>query len=247
MLLNEGFFRYLFLKKKDKKFALALKNLLGFFPVNIHVYRQAFTHKSVDANKANHQKRPNNERLEFLGDAILGSVVADFLFRKYPYKKEGFLTEMRSRIVSRDNLGKLSRKMGLDKLIESDIKGGIQKSIYGDTFEAMIGAVYMDKGYNITRKFILKRIIETQLDITDLEQTDTNFKSRLLAYIQREKLTLQYNTVEEIKTNRGTQHVIVADINGTTYGKGVDSVKKKAEQLAAEKTIEMLLADGKDV
>jgi len=148
----------------------------------------AFRHKSVAVLiKENDNAKNSNERLEFLGDAILGSVVATLLFKKYPYKGEGFLTEMRSKIVSRANLNILAKKMGLNELIEYNTKMlgyNRQSSLLGDAFEALIGAVYLDKGYNETQHFILTRIIDPFVDIHQLENTETNFKSRLIEWCQ---------------------------------------------------------------
>ncbi|RYE28314.1 MAG: ribonuclease III, partial [Sphingobacteriales bacterium] len=165
-----------------------IKNILGFVPGNITLYKMAFRHRSA-AKVLQNGIRSSNERLEFLGDAILGSVIAELLFKNYPYKEEGFLTEMRSKIVNRANLNQLARKMGFDELIVFDQKNiNIQSkfhSMLGDAFEAMIGAVYIDKGYNFTKEFLHKRIIKPYIDIHQLELTETNFKSKLIEWCQR--------------------------------------------------------------
>ncbi|HAU52205.1 MAG TPA: ribonuclease III, partial [Sphingobacterium sp.] len=167
----------------DREYVRKLKNLLGFVPGNVHLYKMAFRHKSVAVTIKEGAKN-SNERLEFLGDAVLGSVVAELLFKKYPYKDEGFLTEMRSKIVSRANLNQLSRKLGFNELIQFDARmisfPNKQGSLLGDAFEALIGAVYLDRGYVFTKSFLLNRIIKPHVDIHLLEQTETNFKSRLI-------------------------------------------------------------------
>ena len=185
----------------------SLKNIFGFRPKNLHLYKLAFRHKS--ANKDVNGIKINNERLEYLGDAVLSSIIADFLFKKFPYKGEGFLTEMRSKIVCRSNLEKLSRKLALDKLIESspDIMSAA-KSVRGDAFEAFIGAMYLDKGYKFTRKIIIKRVINIHIDIDDLELTETNFKSRLIEWAQKEKKEVDFRVITEKGQKNSKQYEI---------------------------------------
>ena len=165
---------------RDKKFAAALRNLLGFTPCNIAVYHLAFRHRSTAEEHPSGVKL-SNERLEYLGDAVLGAIVAEMLFKKFPFKEEGFLTEMRSRIVNRENLNRLALKLGINKFMEASIDPAAKsRSAYGDAFEALVGAVYIDQGYAVTRKLILNRIIRHHIDLDDVEQADTNFKSRLI-------------------------------------------------------------------
>jgi len=212
-------------------------------PGNVRLYQMAFRHKSV----AIHVKRGtknSNERLEFLGDAILGAVVAELLFKRYPYKDEGFLTEMRSKIVSRAHLNQLARKLGFDELIQYDSKmvgyPGKSSSLLGDAFEALVGAVYLDKGYAFTRNFLLGRIIKQHVDIHLLEQTETNFKSRLIEWCQsagKEVLFELTNNAEGESTKLFTVEAIIA---GEVKGTGRDYNKKNAEKLAAEKACEAL-------
>jgi len=146
----------------DRKYVKVLKNLLGFVPGNLSLYKMAFRHKSIALILKNGSKN-NNERLEFLGDAVLGSVVAEVLFKLYPYKDEGFLTEMRSKIVRRANLNQLGRKLGFDELIEFDKKAinitAKHSSLLGDAFESLVGAIYLDKGYDFTKDFITRTLI----------------------------------------------------------------------------------------
>lgn len=227
----------------QRKYVKSLKNLLGFVPGNLSLYRLAFRHKSVAVVVKNGAKN-SNERLEFLGDAVLGSVVAEVLFKRYPYKGEGFLTEMRSKIVSRSNLNALARKLGFDELVEFDNRmvnfQSKQSSLLGDAFEALVGAVYLDKGYNFTRDFLINRIIKPHVDINTLEQTETNFKSKLIEWCQRHGKDVSFEQVSNAEGDSAKLFTIQAIIDGENFGIGRDYNKKNAEKLAAEKTCEAL-------
>ena len=156
-----------FYLSEEKHFYNAIKNIFGFYPGNIFLYKLAFRHKS-QAEELLNGVRVSNERLEFLGDTVLSTAVADYLFRMFPYKDEGFLTEMRSKIVSRSQLNKLSLKLGIDQLIIcTQDNNNVYRSIKGDAFEAIIGAMYLDKGYNFTRKVLIDRVIKNNFDITE--------------------------------------------------------------------------------
>ncbi|KAA8475567.1 ribonuclease III [Arcticibacter tournemirensis] len=220
-----------------------LKNLLGFVPGNVTLYRMAFRHRSVAILLKNGTKN-SNERLEFLGDAVLGSVIAEELFKLYPYKTEGFLTEMRSKIVSRANLNQLARKLGLGELIEYDNRivnfPTKQSSLLGDAFEALIGAIYLDKGYNFTRDFIINRIIKPHVDILMLEKTESNFKSKLIEWCQREGKDITFELIENEEGESSKLFTISVLIDGENKGVGRDYNKKNAEKLAAEKACEAL-------
>lgn len=220
----------------------SLKNIFGFRPNNLHLYKLAFRHKS--ANKDVNGIKINNERLEYLGDAVLGSVIADYLFKKFPYKGEGFLTEMRSKIVCRSNLEKLSRKLALDKLIESSPETKTSaKSMRGDAFEAFIGALYLDKGYSFTRKLIIKRIVNIHIDIDMLEQVDTNFKSKLIEWAQKEKKHVDFRVVGEKGEKNKKQYEIGIYVEGELISDGIDFSIKGAEKIAAEKACNILIDD----
>ncbi|SEG45397.1 ribonuclease-3 [Sphingobacterium lactis] len=191
----------------------------------------------------------SNERLEFLGDAVLGSVVAELLFKLYPYKDEGFLTEMRSKIVSRANLNQLSRKLGFNEMIEFDARmisyPNKQGSLLGDAFEALIGAVYLDKGYTFTREFLLSRIIKPHVDIHTLEVTETNFKSRLIEWCQHTGKEISFVLVDNPEGESNKMFSVVAVVDGEECGLGRDFNKKSAEKIAAEKACEYLkIFDG---
>ncbi len=226
----------------DRKYVKALKNLIGFVPGNLSLYRKAFRHKSI-ASGAKGVKN-SNERLEFLGDAILGAVIAEVLFKIYPYKDEGFLTEMRSKIVSRANLNQLGKKLGFDELIEFDSTTvnitSKQSSLLGDAFEALVGAIYLDKGYNFTKDFLTNRIIKPHVDIHTLENTETNFKSKLIEWCQRNSKDIIFELIPNNEGESSKLFTIQVIIDGEVLATGVDYNKKNAEKLAAEKTCEML-------
>ena len=170
----------------ERKLFNSLRQIIGFYPGNIAIYKLAFKHKSASDNYREDSAGGSNERLEYLGDAILGAVVAHYLFKRFPYKEEGFLTEMRSKIVSRAHLNKLSVKLGLDKFIQSNNVRD-SKSIHGDTFEALTGAIYIDKGYDYAKEFILNRVMKYHIDIDELEATEVNYKGKLIDWSQKEK------------------------------------------------------------
>ncbi|RZK50881.1 MAG: ribonuclease III [Pedobacter sp.] len=220
-----------------------LKNILGFVPGNVNLYKMAFRHRSA-ATILKNGMRSSNERLEFLGDAILGAVIAEMLFKSYPYKEEGFLTEMRSKIVNRANLNQLAKKMGFDLLIVYDNKAvNLQTkhhSMLGDAFEAIIGAIYLDKGYNFTKNFLLKRIVEPYIDVHTLEITETNFKSKLIEWCQKHNKDISFDVVDNSEGESAKIFTIHAVVDGETQGIGRDYNKKNAEKLAAEKACEAL-------
>ncbi|MBG6234759.1 ribonuclease-3 [Pedobacter sp. CAN_A7] len=228
---------------RDREFIKKLKNILGFVPGNAVLYKMAFRHRSV-AKVLKNGSKSSNERLEFLGDAILGSVIAELLFKAYPYKEEGFLTEMRSKIVNRVNLNQLARKMGFDQLLVFDQKmvnvSTKNHSMLGDAFEALVGAVYLDKGYNFTKEFLLKRIVKPYIDVHTLELTETNFKSKLIEWCQRHGKDVTFDLVPNIEGDSPKLFTIQAVIDGESFGIGRDYNKKNAEKQAAEKTCEAL-------
>lgn len=227
----------------DRKYIKALKNILGFVPGNLSLYRLAFRHKSKSVLVKKGTKS-SNERLEFLGDAVLGAVIAEILFKMYPYKEEGFLTEMRSKIVSRVNLNQLGKKLGFAELIEFDAKTinitAKNSSVLGDAFESLIGAVYLDKGYNFTKNFLEERIVKPHIDILTLEQTETNFKSKLIEWCQRHGKDFSFELIENAEGENTKLFTIQVLIDGEIMTQALDFNKKNAEKLAAEKTCAQL-------
>jgi ribonuclease-3 len=220
---------------KEKKLYQAIKNIFGFYPRNIFLYRLAFLHKSA-GEETLHGIRISNERLEFLGDAILDAITADYLFKTFPTRDEGFLTEMRSKLVSRVQLNKLSQKLGLEKLVKLDSSSSnTYRSFQGDAFEAIIGAMYLDRGYEFTRHIILERIIRHYFDINELVNQEVNFKSRMIEWSQKEKKQLNFQVVEETGNGYRKQYIIELLVDNQPVARGQDYSIKGAEQNAAEK------------
>ncbi|HRY97555.1 MAG TPA: ribonuclease III [Bacteroidales bacterium] len=224
----------------DRELRRAIRNIFGFWPGNIYPYKLAFRHKSA-SREFIHGTKVSNERLEYLGDAVLSAVVADFLFKKYPSREEGFLTDMRAKLVSRAQLNKLSVKMGVEQLIlaSPDINNQA-RSMSGDAFEAFIGALYLDRGYHYARKVIIHRIINTHFDLEALENTEVNFKSRLIEWSQREKKAVAFKVVEEVGNGHGKQYVVEVRVDNEPVCSARDYSIKGAEKIAAEKVCSKL-------
>jgi ribonuclease-3 len=228
----------LFSSKSNKKdFKRELSNVLSFTPSSLALYATALSHRSVREGADE-----NNERLEFLGDAILGSVVANYLFKKYPYKGEGFLTEMRSKMVNRNMLNDIAIKMGLKKItIYNKLDQALRSSqIFGNSLEALVGAVYLDKGYPKTEKWIEKQIIMPFMFLEDLEGIDINIKNKLYGWATKNGKAITFEMVKE-KTQKGRRVFIMgALVDGEVVAEGRGYNKKEASNLAAEKAIEQL-------
>jgi ribonuclease-3 len=210
---------------------------LGFRPRNFSVYELALTHRSL--------KEPidqNNERLEFLGDAILSSLVAEYLFKRYPYKEEGFLTEMRSKMVNRNQLNDIALRIGLNKIAIFNRNDGALRSsqIFGNTLEALVGAIYLDQGYAFTDKWVLRNLIQPHLSMDDLELLDLNLKNKLYGWVNRQGKTLEFVTLNE-KLERGRRlFTVAAVIDGERIAEGKAFNKKDASQIAAQEAIRLL-------
>lgn len=232
-------------KRESREFYSFFKNVLGYTPRNTELYHIAFTHRSQSGTLGGH--RINNERLEYLGDAILGSVVAEYLYKKYPLKGEGFLTEMRSKIVSRKSLGQLARKIGMMELIEHQrgVEGAF-KSLGGDAFEALIGAIYLERGYRFTRKVIINKLLCTYIDIDEVAKTDWNFKSKLIDWGQKNHKKVTFEIVRSmVRGHSGRrEYECRVDIDGEPQQSAIEYTIKAAEQLAAEKTYKALAQAG---
>lgn len=233
-------------KGEHKEFYLFFKNVLGFTPRNTSLYQIAFIHKSKSV-ETGQGWRVNNERLEYLGDAVLSAVVAEFLYKKYPHQGEGFLTEMRSKLVSRANLNKLAQKIGLSQLIQYNRESqGVFKSIDGDAFEALVGAIYLEKGYRFTRRVIIKKIMNTYLDVDAMAHTDWNFKSKLIDWGQKnhKKISFEVERVFFQGKESRRQYDVRVKIDGEPAEHAIEYSIKAAEQLAAEKTYKKLQQEG---
>ena len=238
-----NFCRY---KGENKEFYLFFKNVLGFSPRNTKLYQIAFIHRSKSLEMGQGW-RINNERLEYLGDAVLSAVVAEYLYKKYPFQGEGYLTEMRSKIVSRANLNKLAQKIGLSQLIQYNRESqGIFKSVDGDAFEALVGAIYLEKGYKFTRKVIVEKIIGIHVDVDAMAHTDWNFKSKLIDWGQKNRKKISFEverTFYQGKESRRHYDVRVK-IDGVPAEHAIEYSIKAAEQLAAEKTYKKFQEQG---
>lgn len=227
---------------EDKKFKESIAHVIGDRPSNLGVYQLAFRHTSASRETAIKGFRESNERLEYLGDAVLGMVVAEFLFTKYPYKDEGFLTEIRSRIVNRESLNQISRKLGLDNLIEYDgnRKGmSPRSSMYGDALEAFVGAIYLDKGFRFTRTFIISKLI-THYDLDSIIQNNANFKSLIIEWAQREGKEIRFEILEERGTRHHREFISQILVDDEPFATGNGFTKKKAEQSASEHACALL-------
>ncbi len=216
---------------------LQLEHILGFTPVHVSYYRLALMHRSRPEDVTD-----SNERLEFLGDAILGAIVAEHLFKKYPYQPEGYLTELRSRIVRRETMNNVALRMGLNKLVQynQNDRGLSRSHIFGNALEALIGAVYLDQGFAKTRTFILQQFIRSYIDLDTMESTDTNYKNQLLSWAQRNGHQLVFETVSE--RNEGTRKLftVAAMLDGQEVATGTGFNKKEAGQVAARNAMEQL-------
>jgi ribonuclease-3 len=222
---------YYLLKPKDRKFLKKIADITGITPGNLHLYRLAFVHSSLAESQ--HQ---SNERLEYLGDAILSAVIADYLFQKFPYRDEGYLTDIRSKMVSRVQLNELSMRMGIDKLVSYNTNDTYlsKKSIGGNALEALIGAVYLDGGFEMARKFIIKKIVLPHLNIQEVEVNHFNYKSKLLEFAQRTGQKLEYKLISESRNKRHTRFKVAVFLDGEQLGVGEDTNKKNAEKNAAQ-------------
>jgi len=229
--------RFLRRNKSSQSLQVQLQNVLGIKTRNISLYTTALSHRSVKESPDE-----NNERLEYLGDAILSAIVADYLFKKYPYKGEGFLTEMRSKMVNRQQLNDLAIKMGLKKItLYNKVDGSLKGSqIFGNTLEALVGAVYLDKGYRKTQKWVTKQMIIPHLYVDDLEQVDINLKNRLIGWASKNGKALEFETVEEKLENNRRVFTIAAVIDGEQVSVGKGYNKKDASQIAAQLAINKL-------
>ena len=185
--------------------------------------------------------RESNERLEYLGDAILGAMVADYLFKKYPFKDEGFLTEIRSRIVNRESLNNLARKVGVGAIVQYDQKNTqLRQVILGNTLEALVGAVYLDKGYLRCKKFVIDKLIQPYFDLEVVINSNTNHKSKLIEWVQRHSKVIRFEVLNVKKNRNSKEFSAQIFVDEQPFGMGYGYTKKKAEQDAAQKTCEML-------
>jgi ribonuclease-3 len=227
---------------REKFLKKSVTHLLGSAPQNLNLYRLAFLHASASKDSIAKTYKESNERLEFLGDSVLGMITAAYLFQKFPFKDEGFLTEIRSRMVSRESLNVLGRKLGLDEVIEYENQKKTilsRSSMYGDALEAFIGAVYLDKGFAFTQNFIVSKILTQYFDLEIVVQNNPNFKSILIEWAQKEGKKVQF-TLEEEGLHHNKEFTAIVLLEGEKISEGKGYSKKKAEQTAAMKACEVL-------
>ena len=219
---------------KDRAFYVAIDDMFGFIPHNIELYKLALIHKSASIELED-GRHINNERLEFLGDAVIESITSDYLFIEFPEKDEGFMTQLRSKIVSRQSLNRIASKLGLDNYVISNAVGNTtQKHIFGDAFEAMMGAIYLDQGYDFANRLLINKIFKRHLSIDDILRSETDFKSRLIEWCQKNHYTIEFRTDSDhaASASRPMFHSTVF-VDGIAVGHGVGDSKKQAEQNAA--------------
>ncbi len=232
-----------FIEKEKRTLSKQIKQITGFYPGSLYCYEQALRHHSASRTIHQNGSRDSNERLEYLGDAMLNAVVAEYLFKMFPYQDEGFLTQMRSKIVSRESLNDLALKIQLNKLVVYDKRTmqnlTLRNSIFGNALEAFLGAIFLDGGFYTCRKFILEKLIKFHVDVEKLQRTETNFKGRLIEQGQKEGVSVEFLT-EENTSNKQKIFIVSAVFNNQIIGMAENLNKKKAEQLAAQKALEQL-------
>jgi len=221
--------------KLDEAFYSELKQLLKFSPKSVSYYRKAFTHRSLKLLDE-HGDPINYERLEFLGDAMLGSIIASYLYKKVPEGTEGYLTQMRSKIVSREHLNELGKDLNLIRFVKSNIsKDNIGDNIHGNIFEALVGAIYLDKGYNYCKKFIYEKVISPYVDIEKLEGKVTSYKGLIIEWCQKQKKAYDFDVYEDSGNEQLKHFSVKVSIDGLLVAKGRATSKKKAEEQAAKR------------
>ncbi len=219
---------------KNQEFGSRLRKITGFRTSNIRIYEVAFIHRSASFSLPD-GKRINNERLEFLGDAVLDAILSDFLFEKFPDANEGFMTKIRSRIVNREVLNQLAISMGIDRILVSNVSSNhTTRNLYGDALEALIGAVFLDKGFKKTKKLFISRVFRKYLNLENIINTDTDYKSLVFEWVQKNKYTLTFTYSEDydFKLKQSVFSTILI-INQEEFGIGKGASKKEAEQEAA--------------
>lgn len=224
----------------DKEHYRHMDDMFGFIPNNIELYKLALIHKSASFVLSD-GTQINNERLEYLGDAVIEAVTSDFLYIEFPDQPEGVLTQLRSKIVSRQSLNGLAVKLGMDKLLVAHSGATIsQKHIYGDAFEAMMGAIYLDQGYNFVNRLLINRIYARYLDMESLTEEETDFKSRLIEWCQKNRHTIVFRTRHSSASGSFVSTVYIDEME---VGHGAGASKKEAEQNAAYRMAQSSMDD----
>lgn len=215
-----------------------IRPMVGFIPSNITTFKIAFSHKSNNSDKG--YALQNNERLEYLGDAVLGTIVAEYLFKKYPDANEGFLTKMRSKIVKRKSLNQIGDKMELDILLSELNNTRLSRSMLGNAVEALVGAVYLELGYRGTKHYVIRKILRNYVDVEHLEGVDDNYKSRLLEWCQKNGQTVNYKLLARYKYEKRDRFKVAVLIDNKKIASADDFNKKSAEQSASARAMKSL-------
>lgn len=231
--------------RKGKEPYFSFYQMLGFYPDRINLYHEALTHRSSSIRSGS-GKWINNERLEFLGDAILDAIVADILYKKFEHKKEGFLTSTRSRIVQRETLNKIAVEIGIDKIITTSTRNlAHNTNIYGDALEALIGAIYLDQGYRVAKSFVYETLIEEHINMDTVLKSEVDFKSRLIEWGQKHKVDVTFELVDssyDEQNNPIFKSIVL--VGGLDLGSGKGYSKKESHQKASKKAIKRLRNDN---
>lgn len=227
--------------RKDKELYFSLYQILGFYPHNISYYKMALMHKSI-MHRNSKGKPVNNERLEFLGDAVLDAVVGDIVYQHFPGKREGFLTNTRSKLVQRDTLNKLAQEMGINQLVLSNGHSSSHNSYMGgNAFEALVGAIYLDRGYDACMKFMKQRILAKMINIDKVAYKEVNFKSKLIEWSQKNRVNIEFVLCDQKKDGNGNpMFTFLVTIEGIEGDKGTGYSKKESQQAACKLTLERL-------
>lgn len=231
--------------RKDKESYFCFYKILGFYPRNIQLYQQALLHKSTSIRSE--KGRPlNNERLEFLGDAILDAIVGDIVYKHFEGRREGFLTNTRSKIVQRETLNKLAVEIGLDKLVKySTCSSSHNSYMYGNAFEAFIGAIYLDQGYERCKRFMEEKIFKNYIDLDKMSRKEVNFKSKLIEWSQKSKVEVSFELIEQfLDEDYNPMFHTEIRIEGISAGKGTGYSKKESQQNAAQAALKKIKNDA---
>ena len=231
--------------RKDKESYFCFYKILGFYPRNIQLYQQALLHKSTSIRSE--KGRPlNNERLEFLGDAILDAIVGDIVYKHFEGKREGFHTNTRSKIVQRETLNKLAVEIGLDKLVKYSTRSSSHNSyMYGNAFEAFIGAIYLDQGYERCKRFMEEKIFKNYIDLDKMSRKEVNFKSKLIEWSQKSKVEVSFELIEQfLDEDYNPMFHTEIRIEGISAGKGTGYSKKESQQNAAQAALKKIKNDA---
>jgi len=223
----------------EKQLTRKVKSVVGITPSNLMLYKLAFCHKSLNNGDSN--TKYNNERLEYLGDSILNTIVAEYLFKKYPAKDEGFLTKMRSKIVKRKTLNSMAQDMGLDIILSSYSIGKMSNSMLGNALEALVGAIYLESGYDKTSRYVIDKMLRKYLDMNQLEMFDDNYKSQLLEHCQKSGRKVEFKLLSKYKLDKRDRFKVSVNIDGRSISTAEDFNKKAAEQMASNRALKEIV------